>query len=68
MTVDTVEYAIAMLRIIAGQRCRTFISPHGACAKNGRVLGAYYGAEAWCDACIAASVLDRIKADEGKKK
>lgn len=52
-----IDYAIAMLKLIAGERCESFMLPHGACEQQGRKLGAYYSAEGWCHACIAASAL-----------
>lgn len=52
----TRRYADALRTI--GTECETFTAPP-FCSDpgSGRTRGAYYGAEKWCDACIAREAL-----------
>lgn len=56
--VAEVQHAMDMLRIIARNGCRHYTS--GSCNEHGRVLGAYYSAEAWCDSCVANDALEPL--------
>lgn len=53
------EHLEAALRLICGDQCGNFTSGPGTCITarpNGR--GHHYGAEAWCDACVAFEALN----------
>jgi hypothetical protein len=50
------------LTLIANRRCEHYFS--GSCRTDGsRTRGAQYGADRWCDPCIAADALARGEAD-----
>ena len=50
------------LLLIGGGGCESFTRGH--CEANGRVRGAYYGGEGWCDPCIANEALGRPRGRE----
>ena len=50
-----VEQVSAILGLIAGQKCEVVTT--GDCRSSGRILGARYGADKWCSACMAAEAL-----------
>lgn len=57
---DVVEILADALLLIAEDRCASFTTPEGCLSPTtGRVRGAKFGAEAWCDACIARDALVR---------
>jgi len=47
------------LKLIAGEKCSNFTS--GDCKSAGRTKNAQYGADRWCDACIARDGLGELK-------
>ncbi len=57
--------ARAALTLIAGEQCSTFTS--GDCAGDGRTPDAEYGADRWCDACIARAGLAALDAEEADR-
>lgn len=59
---DAVQILGDALLLIAGERCSTFTS--GSCRNgtSGKVRGAKYGADAWCEPCIAFDALERAGA------
>lgn len=52
----------AALLLIGGVGCENFTRGH--CEANGRQRGAEFGADAWCDACIANAALGRPRSRE----
>lgn len=60
-TVTKLRRARKALRLIAGIRCTNYTA--GSCrdSGSGRTKGAYYGADKWCDACIATDGLEKSK-------
>ena len=44
------------LQLISRHGCESFVAPYN-CQGGGRTRGAYYGADAWCDPCIALDAL-----------
>lgn len=50
---------VLALRLIAADGCHTFTTGLGSCLKpgSGRAIGARYGAERACDACLAHAAL-----------
>jgi hypothetical protein len=55
------EIAADALRLIAGDRCWTFTRGRCSDEGSGRVRGARYGAEKWCDSCVATDALVRME-------
>jgi hypothetical protein len=55
--VERYEGALRQIVADAGGRCETFT--RGSCRdeNSGRTLGAKYGADRWCDPCIALDAL-----------
>ncbi|MGH7743259.1 MAG: hypothetical protein ACREQ5_00355 [Candidatus Dormibacteria bacterium] len=53
------EVMYAALKLIDRTGCTNFTS--GRCWDDGRTRGAQYGADAWCDACVAADALEDIE-------
>lgn len=53
----------AALRLIDRHGCITYT--RGRCWDSGRTRGARYGADAWCDACVAADALGDAWCDTG---
>lgn len=51
----------AALRLIAGKSCHSYTTGLGSCPEAGRRRNARYGADRWCDACIAHDALQRTK-------
>jgi len=47
------------LYLIAGEHCSTYTGESN-CVNAGRVRDAEYGADAWCDQCIARVALEQI--------
>jgi hypothetical protein len=54
------EIAAEALRLIAGDRCERLTRGRCSDASSGYVRGARYGADAWCDGCVAADALARM--------
>lgn len=54
-----VSPAIDALELIGKGGCSNFWQGH--CEASGRVRGAQFGADAWCDACIANDALGRAR-------
>lgn len=63
-SIADIDRMVEMLRIIGRSGCHNVFHKHGDfsnhCAIIGRKLGAYYGADKWCDACTANSALASI--------
>jgi hypothetical protein len=57
---DAVQILAEALLVI-GDRCASFMSP-ASCRTAGRVRGAKYGDEKWCDQCVARDALERAGA------
>lgn len=55
---DPTRILLRALRVIRGSKCSNVTTPgHGHCFRHGRTIGAKYGADRACDACIADRAL-----------
>jgi hypothetical protein len=52
-----IERLKAALRLIRGDFCENYTTGLGSCRLNGRKPDAEYGADRWCDPCIAYAAL-----------
>lgn len=61
--VSATSTLLRALRVIRGKGCHNVTTPgHGHCFRFGRTIGAKYGADRACDACIADRALNRAAA------
>jgi hypothetical protein len=62
---EPLAVAVAALTLIDRHGCETFTSGRCLDENSGRTRGAEYGAERWCDPCVARDALNRIGGTDG---
>lgn len=60
-TVTKLRRARQALRLIANVRCENYTADSCRDAGSGRKRNGYYGADRWCNTCIAHEGLERSK-------
>lgn len=63
---EGVQILVDALLLIAGDRCTTF-TPPANCLSAGKTRGVRYGADAWCEGCVARDALVRAGALPGDR-